>query len=269
MELDGSHVLITGGSRGIGAAMAREFARAGARVSVAARTTSAVEDVAREVSGTAFTVDLGDDAQVDAFISRVESEVGPIDVLVNNAGLENTNWFHEEDPALVRAMVRLNLEVPLLLTRAVLPGMVARERGHLVYISSLAGTASFPALAVYAGTKAGLTNAASTIRLELAGTPIHTTIVAPGPVDTEMWDGIEESESSTDVLRRLRLLQLLPKKSPEYVARRTVDAVAKNQRHVRTPRRLSTQFWLNEAPRRINELVLAGVKLGPNASKKS
>jgi uncharacterized protein len=268
MELRGSHVLITGGSRGIGAAMAREFTRVGARVSVAARTTSAVEAVASEVNGTAFTVDLGDDAQVDALIPRVESEAGPIDVLVNNAGLEHTTWFCEEDPAGIRAMVRLNLEVPLVLTRAVLPGMLARERGHLVHISSLAGTANFPAMAVYAGTKAGLTNAASSIRLELAGTPIHTTIVAPGPVDTQMWDDIEGSASSTDVLRRLRLLQLIPKKSPEYIARRTVAAVSKGRRHVRTPRRLSTQFWLNETPRRINELVLTGVRMGPNPSKK-
>jgi short-subunit dehydrogenase len=263
MELRGSHVLVTGASRGIGAAMARHFARAGARVSVAARTTSAVEAVAREVGGTAFTVDLGDADQVDALIPRVEADAGPVDVLVNNAGLENLNWFHEEDVARIRAVIRLNFEAPVVLARAVLPGMLARGKGHLVWTSSIAGSASFPALSVYAGTKAALNNTAATIRLELRDTPIHTTIVAPGPVDTAMWDNLEDADTTTAMLRRLRLLQLIPKKSPELIARRTVAAVTANRRHVRTPRRLSSQFWLAEAPRRINELVLAKVPLGP------
>lgn len=256
-------MLVTGASRGIGAAMAREFAKAGARVSVAARTTDAIDKLAADIGGHAFTVDLLDPDQVDNLIPRVEAEVGSVDVLVNNAGLENLKWFHDEETNRIRDVVRLNLETPLVLTRAVLPGMLARGNGHLVYMSSLAGSASFPALSVYAGTKAGLTNSASTIRLELRDTPIHTTIVAPGPVDTEMWDRLEDAPTTTAMLKRLRMFQLIPKKSPELIARRTVAAVRANRRHVRTPRRLSTQFWLNEAPRRINELILSRVPLGP------
>jgi short-subunit dehydrogenase len=263
MELRGSHVLVTGASRGIGAAMARAFAAAGARVSVAARTTDAIDKLAAAVGGGAFTVDLLDPDQVDGLIPRVETAIGPVDVLVNNAGLENSNWFHEEEAGRIRDVIRLNLEAPLVLTRAVLPGMLARGSGHLVFTSSLAATASFPALSVYAGTKAGLTNSASTIRLELRDTPIHTTIVMPGPVDTEMWDHLEDAPTMTAILKRLRLLQLIPKKSPELIARRTVAAVLANRRHVRTPRRLSSQFWLNEAPRRINELILSRIPLGP------
>lgn len=267
MDLKGSHVLVTGASRGIGAAMANAFAAAGARVSVAARTTDAITTLAAQVGGGAFTVDLLDPDQVDGLIPRVEAEAGPIDVMVNNAGLENLNWFHEEDPARIRAVIRLNLEAPLVLTRAVLPGMLARGKGHLVYTSSIAGSASFPTLSVYAGSKAGLNNAAATIRLELRDTPIHTTIVAPGPVDTDMWDHLEDAPTTTAMLKRLRLFQLIPKKSPELIARRTVAAVQADRRHVRTPRRLSSQFWLSEAPRRINELVLAKVPLGPGATK--
>ena len=267
MELNGSHVLITGASRGIGAAMAREFARAGARVSVAARTTAAIDSLAKELKGQAFTVDLLQAEEVDALVPTVEREAGPIDVLVNNAGLENLAWFHEEDVTRIRDVARLNFEAPLILTRAALPGMLSRGRGHLVYTSSIAGTAGFPALAAYAGTKAGINNFAGTVRVELKDTPVHVTLVAPGPVDTEMWDHLEDASTTTAMLKRLRALQLIPKKSPELIARRTVKAVQADRRHVRTPRRLSATFWLGESPRRIIELVLKGVPLVPPSGK--
>ena len=91
--------------------------------------------------------------------------------------------------------------------------------------------------------------------VELRDTPVNVTIVAPGPVDTAMWDHLEEASDSDAMLKRLRTLQLIPKVSPERLARRAVFAVKLNRRHVRTPLRLSSQFWLNEAPRRINEIV--------------
>ena len=263
MKLQGAHVLVTGASRGIGHAMAEQFAKQGARVSVAARTSEAINGLAKRIKGTPFTVDLLDTAQVDDLIGRVEGAAGPIDVLVNNAGMETTKFFHHEDPALVRDVARLNFEVPLVLTRAALPGMLARGTGHLVYTSSLAGVGSFPTLAAYAGTKAGLTNFAASIRLELRDTPINVTVVAPGPVDTAMWDHLEEAADATAMLKRLRTLQLIPQVTPERLGRRAVWAVKFNRRHVRTPRRLSSQFWLSEAPRRINELVLARVPMVP------
>lgn len=263
MKLQGAHVLVTGASRGIGHAMAEQFAKQGARVSCAARTSEAINGLAKRIKGTPFTVDLLDPAAVDDLIPRVEEAAGPIDVLVNNAGLETTRYFNREDPAQIRNVARLNYEVPLMLTRAVVNGMLARGKGHLVYTSSLAGVGSFPTLAAYAGTKAGLTNFAASVRLELRDTPINVTIVAPGPVDTIMWDHLEEASDSDAMLKRLRLFQLIPKVSPERLARRAVFAVKTNRRHVRTPLRLSSQFWLNEAPRRINELVLAKVPMVP------
>ncbi len=263
MKLQGAHVLVTGASRGIGHAMAEQFAKAGARVSVAARTSEAINGLAKRIKGTPFTVDLLDADQVDGLVGRVESAAGPIDVLVNNAGMETTKYFHHEDPTLIRNVCRLNYEAPLMLTRAAVPGMLARGSGHLVYTSSLAGVGSFPTLAAYAGTKGGLTNFAASVRLELRDTPVNVTVVAPGPVDTDMWDHIEEAADTTAMLKRLRLLQLIPQVSPDKLARRTVRAVKMNRRHVRTPLRLSSQFWLNEAPRRINELALAKVPMVP------
>jgi uncharacterized protein len=263
MKLEGSHVLITGASRGIGEAMARHFASAGARVSVAARSIEALTSLARQINGTSFEVDLLDPAQVDGLIPEVERVAGPIDVLVNNAGLETTEWFHKESPQLVRDVVRLNLEAPIVLTRAVLPGMLERGRGHLVFTSSLAGTSGFPGLAAYSATKAGLNNFTATVRLELRDTAIRTTLVAPGPIDTRMWDALEDETHLAPMLRRLRRLQLIPKKSPDLIGRRTVDAVSHDRRHVRVPRRLSATFWLGESPRRLTEVLLSGVPFVP------
>ncbi len=260
MELQGAHVLITGASRGIGAAMAREFADAGARVSLAARSAEGLAKVAMATKGESFTVDLLDADAADRLIARVEAEAGPVDVLVNNAGLESREWLVNATPHSIRDVLRLNLEVPTVLTQAVLPGMLARGKGSLVFVSSLAGTAGFPGMSVYAGSKAGVNNFAASLRLELRDTPVHVTLMAAGPVDTEMWDRIEAEDWASPILRRFHTLHLLPKKSPELMARRTVAAVKADRRHVRVPRRLAVTYWLGESPRRIAEWLLAGVK---------
>jgi short-subunit dehydrogenase len=269
MELRGSHVLVTGASRGIGEALARSLATAGARVSVAARSAELLTALATEIGGQAFPVDLLDPVQVDELVPRVEAAAGAIDVLVSNAGLENSRWLHEEDPARLRDVVRLNLEAPMVLTRAVLPGMLARGRGHLAYTSSLAGSTGFPGLAAYSGTKAGLNNFVAAIRLELRDTPVRTLLVAPGPVDTRMWDVLEDQPDFAPMLRRLRRLMLLPTTTPELLARRTVAALAADRRHVRMPRRLSITFWLGESPRRITEALLVKVPFVPPSGRRS
>ena len=269
MDLKDAHVLITGASRGIGAAMAKEFAAKGARVSVAARSTEALQVVAEPIGATVFTVDLADQDQTEALIGRVEAEAGPIDVLMSNAGVEETNHFHKVDLDTLRLVTRINLEAPIVLTRQVLPGMLERNRGHLSYTSSLAGTGGFPGLATYGATKAGLTNFVAALRLELRDTNIKTTVIAPGPIDTNMWDTVEERDATIPVIARLNALKLLPIKSPEYLAKRSVAAVRDGRRHVRTPRRLSTNFWLREAPGRLTEMLMAGVPVGPNPNDRS
>jgi len=260
MQVSGAKVLITGGSRGIGAALAREFAAQGADVCVVARSAEALGQIAEEIGGVAITADLLDTAQMDGLAGRVSAEFGDVDILVNNAGLDAPGAFLSVDPADLRDVVRVNLEGSIMLTRAFLPGMVERGRGHLVFMSSLAGTAGFPSLATYCSTKAGLNNFAAAMRLELNATDISTTLVTPGPVDTDMWDGLEDIEYNQAQLKRMRLLRTLPKTTPVKIARRTVAAVEADQRHVRHPRRLSLSFWLAESPRRLNELLLSGIK---------
>ncbi len=268
MELQDRHVLITGASRGIGAEMADEFAKAGAQVTLVARSADALEAVAAKVGGRAVTADLTDRAAVDALIPRVEAEFGPVDVLVNNAGLEGARLFHVTDAELARTIVTLNLESPIVLTRAVIDGMLARNSGHIVFVSSLAGTAGFPGLTVYSGTKAGITNFSASLQLELRDTDIGTTVVAPGPVDTQMWGNLEDEEALAPMLKRLRRLQLIPQVSPEKIAELTVGAVAKDKSYVGLPRRLAVNHVLRNLPSRVTGLALAGVPLGPKGCTK-
>jgi len=252
MKLAGKHVVVTGGSRGIGEQLAREFAAQGARVTVVARSVDALQRVAAEIGGTAVVADLTDDSVVDKLIENIERDHGHIDVLVNNAGLE------------IRTVSRVNLEVPLLLTRHVLPGMLHRGVGHIVFVSSLAGTAGFPGMSVYGATKAGILNFVNGLSRELKATPVNITVLSPGPVDTGMWDAIEEKKSSIQkVVRRFQVLQLIPIADPVKIARRTVNAVAKNKPFVRDPKRLGIQFWLNHAPTRIANLTSIGIKFDP------
>ncbi|MEM9134946.1 MAG: SDR family NAD(P)-dependent oxidoreductase [Actinomycetota bacterium] len=256
-------MVITGASRGIGAQMADRFARAGAKLTLVARSVDALEAVAAKVDGNAVPADLTDRAAVDALVPRVEDEFGPIDVLVNNAGLEGGRHFHLTDVGLARDIATLNFESPVVLTRAVIDGMLTRNRGHIVFVSSLAGTAGFPGLAVYGGTKAGITNFSAALRMELSDTAIGTTVVAPGPVDTQMWDNLEEEDALAPMLKRLRRLQLIPRVSPERIAELTVAAVEKEKAYVGLPRRLAVNHVLRNLPTRVSSLALAGVPLGP------
>ena len=264
MMVSGLHVVVTGGSRGIGAELAREFARRGALVTVVARSVDALERVANEIGGNAVVADLTDDLVVDGLIEHIESKHGPIDVLVNNAGLEMSTPFAVEDERAIRAVARVNLEVPMLLTRHVLQEMISRHSGHIVFVSSLAGTAGFPGMASYGATKAGVLNFAAGLTRELKSTNVRTTVLSPGPVATEMWNAIEAKDNSVNaVVRRFQKLHLIPTADPVSIARRTVDAVEKNKPFVRDPKRLSFNFWLNHLPTRISNLAATGVKFDP------
>ncbi|HCV36976.1 MAG: SDR family oxidoreductase [Acidimicrobiales bacterium] len=264
MELKGARVLVTGGSRGIGAALASAYADAGALVIVASRSKEDLCQVAGRIGGAIHVADLFDSEVVDGLIGDVEAAHGPIDILVNNAGIETVDPVATVDPDALRVVARVNLEAPMVLTRRVLPGMLERRFGAVVFISSLAGTAGFPGMGPYCATKAGLNNFAASLRLELKGSPISTTLVTPGPVDTRMWDSVESAcQSVQRTNNRFQKLGLIPKTTPELLAHRVVAATASGRRHVRHPRRLTPNFWMSESPRRLTELLLTGVRIDP------
>ncbi len=260
MELQGRRVLITGASRGIGEALASSFAAAGARVALVARSEGPLKEVATRLGGTAHPADLLDPDQVDGLIDRVEADGGPIDVLVNNAGWDVPAPLVGHSATDVQQAIQLMLVTPIQLCRQVLPGMLERRSGHIVNISSLAGVGGFPGMTTYCASKAGLTHFTAILRAELKGLPVQTTVVEVGPVPTELLDQAKSYKPTADGFRRLARLQLLPEVSREALAAATVAAVQRGRRHVRLPKRAVLFPMLTEAPRRLTEILLTGVK---------
>jgi uncharacterized protein len=263
MDLGGRNVLVTGASRGIGEALAQRFARDGAHVVGVARNADLLGKVMADVGGTAIAVDLADPAQVDGLIARVERDTGPVDVLVNNAGLDLVGALIDNSAEDVRTIHQVNLVTPIELCRQVLPGMLARGRGHVVNVSSLAGVAGFAGMTSYCSTKGGLTNFTGVLRLELKGTPIGTTLVELGPIPTDMLDHVHDYAPTRKSFERFYKLQMLVDVPRETVADEVVDAVKRSRRHVRIPKRALAFPMLNEAPRRIIETLLVGVRSRP------
>ena len=259
MELKDAHVLVTGASRGIGAGLAREFHRAGARVTLLARSAGPLEELAAELGGTAITADLDDPAVLDGLIARIEAQAGPIDVLANNAGVDVTGAFAEMSAKELHDLLALNVLAPMELTRQVLPGMIARGRGHLLATSSLAGTAVLPGLVAYSTSKAALTHFMAGVRAELRGLPIGTTVIEVGLIPTDMKDSVLHYAPTAAAFKRFYRLGLLCDTPIERVCRSSVSAVASGRRHVRFPRRARAFPLFSETPRRMAEIILSGV----------
>jgi short-subunit dehydrogenase len=260
VDLSGKRVVVTGASRGIGRVMVDRLGALGARLALVARTAAALEPVAAGLTGaTIHPCELGDAAQVAGLIGRIEAEGGPVDVLVNNAGID-THWsFVGADADAIRRVYEVNLLAPAELCRQVLPGMVARGRGHIVNVSSLAGVAPFPGLATYASSKAGLSQLTAGLRADLRGTGVRTTLAELGPVPTEMLEGIGDYAPTRRSFQRWRRLGLLPETSTDAVADAVVAAIVAERRHVRLPKRARPFALMTEAPRRIVEICLVGV----------
>jgi len=190
-ELAGQVALVTGGGRGIGANIARELASAGMRVAVSARSRDQVEAVAREIGGHAVTADVSVRESVEAMVDEVESDVGPIDLLVNNAGIgewEPAAW--EIDPDDWWHVFEVNTLGPFLCCRAVIPRMIRRGRGRIVNTGS--GAAYLPGAArnsSYAASKAALYRFGEGLAQQLEPHGIAVFTISPGMVRTEMTAG--------------------------------------------------------------------------------
>ena len=185
-ELDGQVALVTGGGRGIGAGVARELAAAGARVAVSARTRDQVEAVAREIGGLAVVADVADHATVEAMVEQVEAELGPIDLLVANAGRnvrEQRAW--EVDPGDWWNVFEVNVLGVYLCCRAVIPGMLEREGGRIVITGSGAAYLPHAGSTAYASSKAAVWRLGNMLAEQLEGR-IPVFVISPGLVKTEM-----------------------------------------------------------------------------------
>jgi short-subunit dehydrogenase len=184
-DLRGRTALVTGASGGLGAHLARRLAREGMHVALTARREAELSALAQELGAlgvrtAALPADLSDLTQVDPLLERAEAALGPLDLLLNNAGVEAVGTFTALTREELTATVDLNLTAPLLLTHRVLGGMLARRRGHVIFISSLGGKVGPPYDEPYAATKAGLIGLTQSLRAEYRREPVGFSVVCPG-----------------------------------------------------------------------------------------
>ena len=234
-----AHVAITGASSGIGAALVREYVRAGHAVTMVARRQELMHSLAKEVGGRTHLVaaDLSDAARALDWIAPAEAALGPIEVLINNAGVQYVEPTIEVDAARARMLIDLNLVVPLQLIGALLPGMLARKSGTIINVSSTAAYASVPGMTHYNASKAGLAAASESLRGELRKSGVHVMTVYPGPVDTPMGRaGYAAVPASLQV-------RLLPEGTPDVLARRVRVAAERRRNRVIYPRFYHLARW--------------------------
>ena len=215
------HAVVTGASSGIGEAIARALAARGYALTLVARRAELLDGLKASlgVPVQVFARDLSDFERAAEFLAPAEATFGPVDVLVNNAGVQYLGIFADFDPAQGEHLLRLNLFTPLRLTRAVLPGMIGRGRGAIVDIASLAAIAPTPYMTYYNASKAGLAAASESLRAEVAGSGVHVVTVYPGPVDTAM--GQAGYAAYGDSLA----VKATPMGTPEIMAQQVIEAL--------------------------------------------
>jgi short-subunit dehydrogenase len=229
IDLHGAVVAITGGARGIGRATGELFAEHGAAVALGDLDAAAAADAAAAIgpAARAFELDVTSRRSVGRFLSAVEEAHGPVDVLVNNAGIMPAGAFLAERERTTDAILAVNLRGVINGMRAVLPGMIDRGRGHVVNVASLLGKTELPGLATYVASKHAVVGLTAAVRPELKGTGVTVTVVLPSIVNTELASGI-----------RLGLGRVI-RVEPERVATAIVRTVDTRANEVAVPNWLS------------------------------
>lgn len=201
-RFEGRTAVVTGGGGGIGSAICRRFAGEGAKVAVLDRAADAAGVTAAAIGPAALAVacDITDRASVDAAVERITAELGPIDVLVNNAGWDLFKPFTATTPDDWQRLIDINLVGALHLHHAVLPGMVERQQGRVVTIASDAARVGSSGEAVYAACKGGLVAFTKTLAREHARHGITLNVVCPGPTDTALLAGVTEGAANPEKL---------------------------------------------------------------------
>ncbi|MFD9892850.1 SDR family oxidoreductase [Amycolatopsis sp. NPDC059027] len=244
-SLTGKVVVVTGGAQGIGAATAAAAAGLGARVVLGDLDDVRAEKTAAELGGdvVALRLDVTDTAGFTAFLDEVERRVGPIDVLINNAGIMPLSALEDEDDASTRRQLEINLHAVIHGTREAVRRMRPRAAGHIVNVASMAGKAGFPGAATYCATKHAVVGLSEAVHLELHGSGVLVSCVMPGIVRTELASGLGEAKFFKSV-------------RPEDVAHAIVDALRFPRFDVFVPRSLGTMGRITRLlPRRWGESV--------------
>jgi NAD(P)-dependent dehydrogenase (short-subunit alcohol dehydrogenase family) len=218
--LQGKVVAVTGGARGIGRATADALARKGARVAIGDVDAAAAATAADEIGAHAYELDVTDTDSFEAFLDGVEADLGPLDVMINNAGILHLGPFVEEDEASQARQVDINLHGPMTGTKLALKRMLPRGRGHIVNVASSAGKFAPPGIATYTATKHGVVGFTEAMNRELHADGIKSCALCPGYVDTELSDFIKDrlpAEEMIQVSDIAEIVRALLKQSPGCV----------------------------------------------------
>ncbi|MGH2858726.1 MAG: SDR family oxidoreductase [Solirubrobacteraceae bacterium] len=249
-SLAGRVVAVTGAGRGIGRATAAALLAQGARVAIGDIDAPLVEQTASELGGgtVGLPLDVVDRSSFDGFLAEAERRLGPLDVLVNNAGIMPIGPFVQETDATAARVVDINLNGVILGSKLALDRFLPRGHGHLVNVASVAGKSGFPGGVTYCATKHAVVGLSEAIRAELRGSGIDVSIVMPVVVNTELGSG----------LRRTRGIKVV---EPEDVAAAIVDALRTGRVDVYVPRSVQ---WLFRAapilPRSLSESIVRLLK---------
>jgi NADP-dependent 3-hydroxy acid dehydrogenase YdfG len=249
-SLAGKVVVITGGGRGIGAATASALARLGARVAIGDLDLDVAKQTAEQLGddAVALPLDVTDLAGFTAFLNEVEKQLGPIDVLINNAGIMPVGALDEEADRTTRTMLAINLHAVIHGTREAMLRMKPRRSGHIVNVASAAGKAGFPGVATYCATKHGVVGLSEAVRMELRGSGVDISVVMPSIVRTELTAGVEDARFVRTV-------------TPEDVASAIVHALQRPRFEVFVPRALSAMNRFTRLlPRAVGEGVMRALK---------
>jgi NAD(P)-dependent dehydrogenase (short-subunit alcohol dehydrogenase family) len=242
----GKVVAITGGARGIGRATAAALLAEGAKVAIGDIDAELVERTAGELGEgcIGLSLDVTDRASFESFLDTAAARLGPLDVLVNNAGILHLGPFLDEDDLASRRMIDVNLVGVINGTRLAIPRLRQRPEGHLVNIASSAGHASPPGIATYAATKHAVVGLTEAVRAEHRDSRMEFSMVMPGVVKTEMIAGYAEAS------RAAREIE------PEDVAAAIVEAIRRPRMDVWVPRSLGAILRLMRVlPRKANEAI--------------
>ncbi len=247
LELAGATVLVTGGGRGIGREAARAFVARGAYVGIGDLDEDSALSTAKSLGGKAFgaKLDVRDEASFAAFVATAKerSKGGHADVLVNNAGVMPLGPFLEEPSRTSRLTLDVNVWGLVVGMRAVLPSMIARGRGHVVNVASMAGKIPIAGMAVYNASKFAAVGLSAAVRRELAGTGVTLSCVLPSAVRTELASGVPLGGG-------------MPTVEPEEVARAIVESVATRRAEIAVPKILLGWDVLNALlPARVIDLA--------------
>jgi short-subunit dehydrogenase len=235
MRLKDAVALVTGASSGIGAATAEALTAAGARVVLAGRDSGRLAEVASRAGGIALTADLAAPEGPARLAESAVEAAGGIDILVNNAGLGWAGPVSEIGTAKIAELVTVNLTAAMELTRLLVPGMIARGRGRVVFVSSIAGATGVRGEAVYAATKAGLAAFAESLAYEVAEHGVGVSVIVPGVIDTPFFER-----------RGTPYGRAWPAPVPaERVARAIVSALAHDRPFAYVPRWLRLPAWVH------------------------